>query len=131
MIKKLLSNQFVKYIIVGSATTGLDFLLVYIFVEYFHIFYLLSASLSIAIIFFISFSLNKYWTFNNREAKYFIHSIKYALSNIVSWIINLSVLALFVEVFEVWYLLAKVFATAAAVIWNFFIYRNWVFKTKD
>lgn len=108
--------------------TGLDFLIVYALVEYGHLFYLLAAVISIAIVFWISFSLNKYWTFENSEKKYFSQAIKYFITSSVGIGINLAVLVFLVELFGMWYILAKVFATAAALIWNFLVYKNWVFK---
>lgn len=131
MLKKFLSKQFLRYIVIGFLGTGLDFLFVYLFVEYLHLHYLLSALISIALVLFLSFSLNKYWTFDNQEKKYFYQLFKYILASSVSWGINLTVLTMLVEVFAMRYLLAKVFATAAALIWNFLIARNWVFKARD
>lgn len=131
MIKNFLSKQFLRYLVIGFSGTGLDFLLIYVFVEYFHLHYLISALISIALILFLSFSFNKYWTFENQEKKYFNQLLKYILASSVGWGINLIVLTILVEVFGMWYLLAKVFATAVALIWNFLIARNWVFKSKD
>lgn len=131
MSKNFFSKQFWKYFVIGASTTGLDFLLLYVFVTYLHLFYLIAASISIIIVFFINFSLNKYWTFESRNKNYFNLSWKYALCHAVGWAIGLAVLTLLVEIFGIWYLTAKVFATGVAFIWNYFVAKNWVFKSED
>ena len=130
MIKAFFSKQFLKYLVIGFVGTGLDFLFLYCLVEYFHIYYLFSALISIILVFFISFSLNKYWTFNNQEKNYFNQLFKYTLARLVGLGINLIVLTILVEIFGMWYILAKVFATAVALIWNFLIAKNWIFSKK-
>lgn len=128
MVKNLLRSQFIKYIIIGSLTTGLDFLFLYVLVEHFHLFYLASAIISIAVIFILSYSLNKYWTFCNQENKHFEQLTKYTLIHAIAWVINLVILTFLVEVFDMWYILAKVFATGAIIVWNYVFTKNWVFK---
>lgn len=128
MFKSFFSKQFFKYVLVGFLATGLDFLILYLLVEYGHLFYLLAAIISIAIVFWIGFNLNKYWTFKNPENNYWSQLFKYLLTHSVGIGISLGVLTFLVEIFDMWYLLAKVFATAAALIWNFLVTKKWVFK---
>ncbi|MFC1656451.1 GtrA family protein [Patescibacteria group bacterium] len=113
---------------IGSLTTGLDFLFLYVLVEYFHLFYMCSAIISIVIIFTMSYLLNKYWTFNNQEKNHLQQLTKYTSIHLIAWIINLAILTILVEIFGMWYLFAKVFATAVAFLWNYFFTKNWVFK---
>jgi len=127
MLKSLVSKQFIKYATVGLLTTGLDFLFLYTLVEFVHLFYLLAAFFSIAVILWLSFTLNKYWTFGNLEKKYFQQFIKYAVSHAVALGINLAVLAFLVEIFHFWYIFAKVFATGVAAITNFLLVKKYIF----
>ena len=134
MVKSLVSNlfswQFVKYIIVGFVGTGLDFSILYILVEYGHLYYLFGAVTSVAIVLWVSFTLNKYWTFQNFEKKYFQQFGKYLVSHAIALGVNLAILAFLVEIFHFWYLFAKVFATAAAAITNFLIVKKFIFFAK-
>jgi len=124
------SKQFLKYILVGFLGTGLDFLLLYSLVEYLHLFYLIAAVGSIAIVLWISFTCNKYWTFRDGRKKYLGQFLKYVLTHALGNGINLIILVFLVEVFGLWYILAKIFATAVSAIFNFFITKKWVFSQK-
>lgn len=128
MFKSIFSAQFIKYAVVGLLATGLDFLFLYSLVEFLHLFYLLAAFFSMTVIIWISFSLNKYWTFQNREKKYFHQFLKYAVSHVISLVIALAVLAILVQFFGLWYIYAKLFATIAAAITNFLIVKSFIFK---
>ena len=130
MLKTLISKQFLKYIIVGFIGTGLDFTILYIGVEFFHFFYFYAAIISIMIVVIISFSLNKYWTFRNYAKGYFIQLGKYIIAHGIGIGINIGILTLLVEVFDVWYILAKVFATAVSAIINFLLVKKLIFFDK-
>ncbi|MEK7142967.1 MAG: GtrA family protein [Patescibacteria group bacterium] len=131
MVKSLVQNfftwQFIKYVVVGFLGTALDFSLLYILVEYGHLWYFSAAFISISIVLWISFSLNKYWTFKNYEKKYFVQLGKYLLSHLLALGLSLSILAILVEIFQFWYILAKFFATVVAAITNFLMVKKYIF----
>ena len=131
MVKSIVNNlfswQFVKYAIVGFLGTFLDFLILYLLVEYGHLWYLLAALISVSIVLWISFSLNKYWTFSNFEKKYFSQLGKYILSHLIALALSLAILTILVEIFHFWYILAKAFATVAAAITNFLMVKKYIF----
>jgi len=135
MVKKIINQfftrQFLKYVVVGLIGTFLDFSILYILVEYGHLYYLFGAVTSVAISLWASFSLNKYWTFENFEKKYFSQFGKYILSHLLSLAISLAILTFLVEIFHLWYIFAKFFATVAAAITNFLITKKFIFFAKD
>ena len=131
MLRSFMSKNFFKYVIVGFIGTGLDFLILYLLVEFWHLFYLLAALISIGIVIWLSFTLNKFWTFKNLEKRYFLQLGKYILAHSVGIGINLAILTLLVEFFGLWYILAKVIATALALIWNFLVAKKWVFRGEN
>jgi len=130
-VKQFFSWQFIKYVIVGFVGTALDFSILYILVEYGHLYYLFGAVTSVAIVLWLSFTLNKYWTFANFEKKYFQQFGKYILSHLLALAINLAILAFLVEIFHFWYLFAKVFATVGAAITNFLLVKKFIFFAKE
>ena len=131
MIKHFVSKQFLKYIIIGLLGTGLDFLFLYCLVEYLRLYYVLAAFISVAIVIWISFTFNKYWTFANHEKKYLSQFSKYILSHAFAYGLNLIILIILVEIFGLWYILAKVFATAVSAICNFLLTKKWVFRGEN
>lgn len=130
IFKSLFTFQFLKYILVGLLATGLDFSFLYILVEYFHLYYLLSALISMSILLLVSFALNKFWTFQNYEDKYIQQFGKYCLSHLIALTVNLSIMIMLVEGLKFWYMYAKVFATAGAAITNFLFVRKFIFFNK-
>jgi len=131
MLKKIINKQFAKYVAVGAFATGLDFGILYFLVEFGHIFYLVSAIISMAIVLWVSFSLNKFWTFQNFEKKYFQQFTKYLVSHLLALAVSLTILSILVQVFHFWYLFAKVFATAGAAITNFLLIQKFIFFAKE
>ncbi len=127
-LPKLMTATFLRYLVVGFLGTGIDFLILYTLVEFGHVHYLVAAIISVAIVLWISFSLNKYWTFGNFEKKYFKQLLKYLASHAVALAVNLVILVILVQVFHLWYLFAKVFATSVAAIVNFVIVKNFIFE---
>ncbi len=128
MIKKIFSAQLIKYGLVGAAATGTDFLILYFLVEYAHLYYLAAAAISIVLVFVASFTANKYWTFSNRENRYFRQMGQYLLAHLLGIGLSLTILHSLVEYLGLWYIFAKVFATAVAAITNFLLVKLWVFK---
>lgn len=131
MLKKLINKQFAKYVSVGFVCTALDFALLYLLVEFGHLFYLLAAICSMAVVLWVSFSLNKFWTFQNFEKKYFQQFGKYLMSHLLALGIALTILTILVQFLGFWYLFAKVFATGGAAITNFLLIQKFIFTPKN
>lgn len=123
-----ISAQFARYVVVGVIGTALDFLILYLLVNFAHIYYLIAATLSVAVVIWVSFTLNKFWTFQNQEKKYLYQFVRYFGSHLIALAVSLAVLAFLVETFDLWYLFAKVFATAAAAITNFLLVKKFIFE---
>lgn len=130
MFRSFFGVRFINYAIVGLAATILDFLALYVLVEKFHLHYLWGAFVSMPIILWLSFTLNKYWTFKNFEKKYLQQFSKYALSHAVALGVAMVILTTLVEFFHFWYLSAKVFATIGAAITNFLLVDKFIFEDK-
>jgi putative flippase GtrA len=130
---KILYKQFARYLVVGGSNVILDFLILYLLVQYVHLWYMLAATISFIIVLTYSFILNKNWAFkesseSKRRGQQFL---LFAIINIVGVGISLIILYSLVQYAGLWYLYAKVWATAIAVIWNFTGFRLWVFKTRE
>jgi len=124
---KAFVSQFVKYTVVGLATTGLDLALLYFLVEEIKLHYLLAATVALSLAFLANFTANKYWTFRQREGRYLVQLGRHGVVRAVGWGINLGTLTFLVEIFGFWYFWAKIVATLIAWIWNFMSARKWVF----
>src|SRR3989344_6090452 len=120
----------VRYLIAGGTSTAIDLGILYVLTEFAGWWYLVSATAAFIVAFFVSFILQKFYTFNNRDtsrkavamqgAFYFT----LALTNLG---INTILMYALVEWAGVWYFLAQIIAAAALAVESFFIYRFVIF----
>ncbi len=99
----------IKYIISGCTAALTDLVLLYILTEFFHLWYLLSASFAFLIAFFVSFYLQKFWTFRdeNRDRIYKQMSL-YFIVAVLNLGINAIGMYIIVEKFNIMYILAQI-----------------------
>ena len=78
-----------------------------------------------------NFLLNKYWTFKNQAgylkkgpAQFF----NFVFVSVVGLLINLGIMALLIEVFDLWFNLAKLAAIIIVLFWNFIANKLWTFR---
>ncbi len=130
--KQFLSNehvrQFFKFCVVGSIGTAVDFGLLYLLVEFGHLFYLLAATISFIAAVVNNYILNKIWTFRDHSKQLFRQFGRFLIISLVGLGLNVLLLYLLVEFGHLWYILAKVLATGVVLIWNFFANKFWTFR---
>lgn len=121
----------VKYIISGGTAAVTDLALLYILTGLLGIYYLLSAGIAFIIAFFVSFFLQKFWTFrdNNREKMYKQMSL-YFIVGVTNLGINIGGMYVLVDKFNIMYILAQIIMGALIAIFSFLIYRFVIFKKR-
>lgn len=93
--------------------------------------YLLASILSFSLSFVVSFYLQKYWTFQNGSGKETKQQMFwYLVVTGVNLGVNVVMMALFVEVFSLNPILAKVLTLITLACWSFFIYKKFIFNKK-
>jgi len=119
----------VKYIISGSTAAATDLILLYFLTDILKIYYLLSASIAFIIAFFVSFYLQKFWTFrdNNKEKIYKQMSL-YFVVGVTNLGINTGGMYILVDRFKIMYILAQILMGGVIAIGSFLIYRFIIFK---
>lgn len=131
-LKRLLGNehikQFFKFCVVGTIGTAIDFGLLYVLVEFGHVFYLLAATISFIAAVINNYLLNKVWTFQDKNRNFFKQFVQFLLVSLVGLGLNLLILYLLVDKAHLWYIFAKVLATGVVLIWNFIANKFWTFK---
>jgi len=125
-------KQFIKFCIVGTFNTFLDFGIytsLTRLIGFFGHYYLIANFISFSCAVTSSFFLNKHWTFQNKEKKR--AHIQYGKFWIVSGFGlggNELILFILVRYFGVYDLLAKAIATGIILFWNFFMNKYWTFR---
>jgi len=135
-VKRILKNQKVKYLMVGSLNTVIDFSLLFTF-KYLGIPVLGSNIGSTTVAFLFSFFANKKFTFKSSGStkRQFVLFTIVTLSGL--WILQSVIIQAIInlvssgEPTDLELLMAKIVATIASLIWNYLFYSRVVFKDKD
>jgi len=120
-----------KYLVSGGSSACANLGILYLLTEYAHVHYLQSAVLSFTVAFFISFLLQKFWTFQDMR-KEVIHQqmIWYLCLSLINLLLNTLLIYILVEYAHLWYLAAAVVSGALLAVSNFFIYKHVIFTTE-
>lgn len=117
-------RQIIKYVISGGLSTITTISVLYALTHWFGIWYLSSTAIAYMVGFFVSFTLQKFWTFqNNQKDKVVSQAFFYFL--IVAGNLGLNTLGVYilVEKFHMWYILADILTLSFIAFESFFLYR--------
>lgn len=118
-----------RFIVSGGTSAVVDLGLLYVFTDRFGAHYLLSAALAFIAAFFVSFTLQKFWTFEDSSTKRV--PIQMSLSFIIASInlgFNTALMYVFVEKLNIWYMGAQVIVGIILAFESFFILRSIIFR---
>lgn len=121
--------QLFRYIFTGGAAFIIDFLSLYIFTEFFGIYYLISAAMAFILGLITNYCLSINWVFNKRtlDNKKLEFGV-FTLIGIIGIGLNEFLLWTFTENFHIYYLYSKIIAAIIILFWNFFARKFALFK---
>lgn len=118
-MRKLIA-QFMKFGVVGAIAFVIDFGLLWLLTSVFNVYYLVSATISFTVSVIFNYLASMRYVFQHREGmsrkKEFVI---FVILSIVGLIINNVLMWLGVSIFDFYYLVVKIFATAVVTVWNF------------
>jgi len=124
--------RFIKFCLVGLSGVGINEGLLWLFTEKVGLIYLASAAIAIETSIISNFILNNYFTFRQRNEPgvkaFFSRLLKFNVVSLAGLGINLGILALFTEVFGIYYLLANLVGIAVAFLWNYLVNTWWTWR---
>lgn len=121
--------RILKFLISGGTAAAVDLGLLYLLTDVFHVWYLLSAGLAFIAAFAVSFSLQKFWTFNN-------HDLELIHRQLTMYLV-LALFGLGVNTFSMYglvdhagfhYIGAQIITSAFIAVGNFFVYKHLIFN---
>lgn len=128
--RPLAVRQFIKFSIVGSSNTLVDFV-VYIFLtRALSVYYMWAAVMAFVVAVTWSFYFNRRWTFRARGRGVRRQYTRFIMANGLSLMLNLSLFYLIVDVYGVYDLVAKAVAGSVVALFNFNLNRLWTFSSK-
>lgn len=120
--------QFVKFSLVGTSNTLVDFAVFSVLLYGFGLHYLSANVASFTTATTWSYILNRRWTFRARHGKVHVQYFKFILVSIVGLGLNTLILFLLVERAHLAKIIAKALAVLIVLGWNFPINRHWTFR---
>lgn len=129
LAKRRDARQFVKFCVVGSFNTALDFSVYYCLtrgIPFFGEHFVVAAVISFSIAVMSSFLLNTFWTFRAGGDGWRRRAPKFFAVAAVGVALNASIIKGLVDIgmFDLW---AKVVAIGIVLFWNFTAQKKWTF----
>ena len=130
LFSKFWSKEFLRYFVVGSSSVLLDIGTLYCLKDFFGLSPVLSIVINQLIIYVYVFLLNKFWVFSIRSAT-LKQMIRYCILALINYIIAIIWMWFFHNILGINYLLVRLGNIALSTIWNFLIYRFFVYQVNS
>lgn len=133
MITKILAyawsirHQFIKYFIVGFSGVFLDMGTLIFLKEYFFLAATVAVIINQVLMLTYNFLLNKYWSFKNKEIPH-RQIVRYLILAGFNYLFSVVMMYYFNHIHDFDYRLVRLATIAVMVLWNFFLYKYWVYK---
>lgn len=117
---KKLMGQILRFGIVGGSAFVIDYGIMVFLTEMFGVNYLFSSGISFCVSVLYNYLLSVYWVFDvSKERNKGEELVIFMILSVIGLGINELLMWICVDKFEIVYLLAKIFATAVVMVYNF------------
>ncbi|AFZ46011.1 GtrA family protein [Cyanobacterium stanieri PCC 7202] len=131
MIEKIKSAKVSKFLAIGGVCGILHLGILYGLTSMLEVNYLISTIVAILVVNFVSFYLNKIYTFRTKKKLFWRELWKFYSVMASSHFINIVGVFILVDIVRIGYLLANIFCTAILTPLNYFFHHRWSFKKKN
>lgn len=108
-----------KYTLIGGVAAILDILILYILVDILEVYYLSSAAISFTVATVFAFVFQKRLTFRDKSPEVSKQLTYFFLIAVGGMGLYVGIIAFFVSVLSLWYLLAAIISKVICFVWNF------------
>ena len=129
----LLEFKLVRFLLVGSTGTVINFGLLWMLTEYAGMWYILSAAIAGLLATVNNYTLNHLWAFGDRKGSNgnkVLGFLKYSTAVGIGYLAYLALMALLTEV-GIWYILSAGIATAVTIAIRFSAANWWVWRKSE
>jgi len=112
-------EHIIWFFFVGAVSSLVDIGILYYLCEYQGMWYVPAACLSYSVGILVSYTLNKFLTFQDHTCHYLQQFTTFAVISVSCLMMNTCIIWLLVEFVALNYLVAKVIATVCAFFWNY------------
>ena len=124
-------KEIINYLIFGVLTTIVSILSYALFTRIFHIDIYISSVLSWILAVTFAFITNRIFVFNSKERNIILELIKFYLSRLASLGIELLLMYLFVNIFNINDMISKIIVQGIVIVLNYIFSKIFVFKKKQ
>ena len=117
-------NEIIRFCMVGGLSFIVDYGLLYVCTEFFNLYYLYSSAISFTVSVLVNYWLCIVYVFENAKQKNKKQAAVFIGSSIIGLGLNQFCMWIFVSIIGVYYMVAKIFATAIVTIWNYVMKRK-------
>jgi dolichol-phosphate mannosyltransferase len=131
-VKNTIKNSIIlRYILFGGFATFISLFFLYVFVNFFHVWYLLSAIISFCVAVIVSYCLHKFFTFRNYMTKnIFLQFSSFIVYNLCMLGLNTLLMYVFVDIIGLWYLFSQFFISGCTAFVNYMVFNKIIFKNR-
>jgi putative flippase GtrA len=126
LVSKELFLKFIKYSVVGCISVLIYFLSVFVLVELFDKDPIFATTLSFIIMTYISFLLNKKYTFGSDFT--YNTLLRFLIVSAIGFTLNFGIMYLVVNILSLHYVIGELITTLIIPIINFILNNYWTFK---
>ena len=124
--------RLVRFVISGGTATAVNLGTLFLLTHFWGMWYLLSSVFAFAASFFVSFTMQKLWTFGDTsKSRAHVQVFLYFLVILVALVINTALIYIFVEYMHFHYLLAQLISGIFIAFMNYFSYKHLVFRDSE
>lgn len=125
-------RQIIKFLIAGGASTSIDIFVFTALIYRAGLWYIISSISSFIIAFGVSFGLQKFWTFRDKNTEKFMkQTYLYFMVAIINLGLSTLLIYIFVDYIHIHKFISKVIANIIIATESFFIYKHFIFAKKD
>ena len=121
-------TQFSKYILIGIFTFFIYYMGLWIFFDYFGLFYIYAVSIAYLVSIFFHYSINKIYTFNVKKPTNALNIFKYLFVAFFNYTIQILIIKILFEHININFYLSTFLAAIFTMFSGFFLMNFWVFK---
>ncbi len=112
-------SRFMKFGIASGIATIFDLFLLWVLVEFVGLFYLLSAVVGFLAGSCLNYGINRAWVFRGSSVGKIKGLFSFVVIGAVGLVWTILLMALFVEVFGIHYLIARIISAFFVLVWNY------------
>ena len=119
----------VRFFISGGSAAATNLAVFYVATSVFTIYYIWASILAYGISFFVSFTLQKFWTFRDTSTfQLNTQLVKYLSITLINLVVNTALIYTLVEFAHLPPLVAQILSIMLIAVWSFFAYHFFVFS---